>query len=241
MGNNFKFILEYQKYIENIFDIDDDIHIYSEIQKRTKFNSLTISEGLIFTQPIDKSINILRKRFSNIVIEKEIDGEISLSHLNDELGKYLPLITNLGYFISTLTIDGTEWIKDYNEKTKPLSILLEPKYDYEVNIPEKLYHASPLKYKDRILKNGLSPRSGNKLSKHPERIYLTDDLNNVNLFGNYLPNEKSVWFKDGYCIYSIDTNDIDKLYSDINYREGGFYIMHGINRDNIKLIKEVIK
>ena len=46
----------------------------------------------------------------------------------------------------------SDLIKEFDEKTKPIAFILEAKYDLEVLIPDKLYHCSPLKYKDKILK-----------------------------------------------------------------------------------------
>lgn len=63
MGNTFKFLLEYNEYIKNIDNSDKEEYIYNEILKRSKFGYLVITEGLIFTHPIDKSIDILKRRF----------------------------------------------------------------------------------------------------------------------------------------------------------------------------------
>lgn len=241
MGNTLKFLLEYQEYIDNIENSNKDLYIYDEIKKRSKFDRLTLVEGLILTYPIDKSVNILKKRFPELDIQVETDGDIFIQGFTNKIDKYLPLITNIGYFISKITIDGKEWKIDFKNDDKPIAIYLEPKYDYEVPIPDKLYHASPIKFKDKILKFGLSPRSGNKLSKHPERIYLTDNLNNAIYFGNYLKNkENNDWYKNGYCIYSVNGKAISKLYSDINLREGGYYTLNNINPNDIKLIKEIL-
>ena len=242
MGNTFKFLLEYKEYIDNIENLKNDEYIYNEILKRTKFGKLAILEGLIYTQPIDKSINILKKRFIELVIDLENDGEIYVENQPPQkIEKYIPIITNLGYFISKLTIDGQEWIKEYDRNTKPIAFILEAKYDYEVEIPETLYHASPIKFRDKIVKFGLTPRTGNKLSNHPERIYLTDDLNKAIDFGNYLIEEEdSEWYKNGYCVYSVKGTGISKLYSDVNFRQGGFYTLNNIKSENIKLIKEFV-
>lgn len=242
MGNTFKFILEYKDYIDNIESSEKDNYIYNEILKRTKFGRLAIIEGLIHTYPSDKSMNILKKRFPELIVELESDGEIYIENQPlQKLEKYLPIITNLGYFISKLTIDGQEWVKEYNNDTKPIAFVLEAKYDYQVEIPDKLYHASPIKFKDKILKYGLTPKTGNKLSNHPERIYLTDDLNKAINFGNYLKEEEdSEWYKNGYCIYSIKGIGVSKLYSDVNFRQGGFYTLNNINSENTKLIKEFL-
>jgi len=242
VGNTFKFILEYEEYIDNIENSENDIYIYNEILKRTKFGRLAIVEGLIRTHPIEKSANILKRRFPELNIEVEDDGEIYIENQPPQkLEKYIPIITNLGYFISKLTINGQEWIKDFNNDTKPITFVLESKYDYEVEIPENLYHVSPIRFKDKIIKFGLTPKTGNKLSNHPERIYLTDDLNNAIDFGNYLRKEEnSEWYKNGYCIYSIKGTGMSKLYSDVNFRKGGFYTLNNIKSENIKLIEEFI-
>lgn len=242
MGNTFKFILEYKEYIDNIENSEKDDYIYNEILKRTKFGRLAIVEGLIHTHPINKSVNILRRRFPELIIEVENDGEIYIENQPPQkLEKYIPIITNLGYFISKLTINGQEWIKEYNNDTKPIAFILEAKYDYEVEIPETLYHASPIRFKYKIVKFGLTPKTGNKLSNHPERIYLTDDLNKAIDFGNYLKEgDDSEWYKNGYCVYSVKVIGISKLYSDVSFRQGGFYTLNNIKSENIKLIKEFI-
>lgn len=233
MVNNFKFILEYNDYIKNIEKSTNDNYIYNEIIKRTKFGKLAISEGLIFTHPIDKSINILKRRFPELNIEVESDGEIYIENtIKQKLNVYLPIITNLGYFISLYTIDGSKWIKTYDEDTEALAFYLEPKYDIQVNVPDVLYHASPIKYKDKISKIGFIPKTGNKLSNHPDRIYLTDNIDVAYYFG------KS--FNDGYCIYKINGKCIDKLYSDINLRQGGYYTLQNIKPNCFELIKEII-
>lgn len=242
MGNTFKFILEYKEYIDNIENSEKDDYIYNEILKRTKFGRLAIVEGLIHTHPISKSVNILKRRFPELTIEVEVDGEIYIENQPPQkLEKYIPIITNLGYFISKLTIDGQKWIKEYNNDTKPIAFILEAKYDYQVEIPETLYHASPIRLKDKIVKFGLTPKTGNKLSNHPERIYLTDDLNKAIDFGNYLREEEdSEWYQNGYCVYSVRGSSISKLYSDVNFRKGGFYTLNNIKSENIKLIKEFL-
>jgi hypothetical protein len=242
MANTLKFLLEYKEYINNIEESSKDDYIYNEIQKRTKFGKLALVEGLIYTHPIDKSTNILKKKFPEFIIEIEEDGEIYIENQPPQkLQKYLPIITNLGYFISKLTINGKEWIKEYNEETKPIAFILEAKYDHQVQIPDILYHASPIRFKDKIIKTGLTPKTGNKLSNHPDRIYLTDDLEKAINFGNYLiEQENNDWYKNGFSIYSVKGSGISKLYSDINLREGGYYTLNNIKKENINLIKEII-
>lgn len=236
-----KFLLDYYQYmndIENLSDIED-IEIYNEISVQSKFGRLALVEGLIMTHPLNKSIDIIKKRFNELNPQIEKDGEIYIEGEFDELKKYLPLFTNLGYFIPTYTIDGQEWIKEYSDNTKPIALYLEPKYDYEVSLPIILYHASPLRFKNKILKYGLSPRTSNRLVNHPDRIYLSDSIKKAYDFGLYLKKDNSGYYEDGFCIYSVDGSKISKLYSDINFREGGYYTTNNIS--DAKLEKEIKK
>ena len=178
---------------------------------------------MVKTHPLDKTVKVLKNRFGELSIDIENDGEIYVENQPPhKFGKHLPIITNLGYFISKLTIDGQEWVKEYSMETKPIAFILEPKYDYEVDIPNILYHTSPIRFKDKILKYGLIPKTASKLSNHPERIYLTDNIKSANMFGEYLKEEENnEWYKNGYCIYSVKGEGIEKLYSDINFRKAG--------------------
>lgn len=238
MGNKLKFLKEYNGYIENIENLNDkeDISMFNEFEKHTKNNNLILLEGLIKTHPIDKSISIINRRFNNLKVEKEEDNEIYIEGEIDELKNYLPLFNNLGYFISLITLDGEEWTKVYNDDTKPIAIILEPKYDLKIEpIPNILYHTSPIKFKDKISKIGFIPKTGNKLSKHPDRIYLTDNFDIAMYFGLNIKKEENV----GFCIYEINGKKLNNLYSDINLKDDGYYTLENISPKNFKLIKTI--
>lgn len=235
MGNNCKFILEYNEYLKTLEE-SMDLYIYSEIKKRTKFNRLAIVEGLIFTHPTSKSVNIIEKRFPELIVRIEEDGEIYIEGKFDKLVKYLPIFTNLGYFISMHTIDGENWLKEYDETVKPIALYLEAKYDLCVITPHTLYHASTIVHKDKISKIGFIPKSGDKKSAHPERIYLTDKLDVAVSFGENIKSESG----SGYCIYEIDGKCVEKLYSDVNLRENGYYTLQNIPPKCFSMIKEIV-
>ena len=243
MGNKMQFLLDYYQYINNIDNLNnsDDLDIYNKSLKQTKNNYIVLAEGLITTHPVNKSVNIIKKRFPNLIIEIEEDEEIYIEGDFGELSNYIPLFNNLGYFISTYTIDGQNWIKKFDEDTKPSALYLEAKYDIRIdieNIPNKLYHTSPPKFKNKILKNGLVLKSSNKISTHPDRIYLTDSLSTAEAFGINLRKEDSGHFKDGFVIYLIDTESIRNLYSDVNLRNSGYYTTDNINKKYINIILE---
>lgn len=243
MGNKINFLLNYYNYMESVNELSlyDDINMYQQFVKQMKNNNLVISEGLIYTYPIQKSMNIIKKRFPELDVDLDINGEIYIKGDIGEIEKYIPLFTNLGYFISFLTIDGHNWIKEYDSKTIPTSLLLEPLYDIRIDkIPEKLYHLSPLKYKSKILKYGFIPKSKNRISIHPDRIYVSDDLLTTIKFTKTFDREYSPYYKDGYCVYFIDGKYIKELYGDINLRDSEYYIIHNISPQCFKMIKEVV-
>ena len=246
--SKFLFILEYNEYINDIINSKkskySDEYIYNLFLKNTKNGKLLLKEGLIYSQSIEKTIKILENRFKELNIKTYDDGDISIEGMDYKLSKYLPLINNLGYFISAAFKEDKQLDLTGNiEEILCDNIFIEPKYDRKIkNIPKKLYHASPLKFKDKILKNGLTPKSGNKLSNHPDRIYLSDSILTCIKFGKYLiDQDENDFYKNGYCIYIIDGKGIDNLYSDINLREGGFYTLNNIKKDYISLFKKAIK
>lgn len=238
MGNKMTFLLDYYRYMENIdkLSFSDDYKMYDNFKNQSKNGKLVLTEGLIKTHPQNISIDIIKKRFPNLNVKMEKDGEIYIEGDMVELNNYIPLFNNLGYFISMYTLNGIDWGKDYTDDTKPIAIYLEPKYDLKIDIiPKLLYHASPIKFKEKIYRIGFIPKTGNKLSKHPDRIYLTDNIEIVNYFGENIKKE----YNSGYCIYEINGECISNLYSDINLRNGGYYTNGNIRPECFKLIKEI--
>jgi len=229
------FLFDYYKYIKNVDSLDTstDLKVYNMFKKHTKNDSLVIVEGLITTHPIKKSVDIIKRRFPKLSVKVEDEGEIYIEGEMKKLKNYIPLFTNLGYFVSLYTINGQDWIKEYSDNIKPIALYLEPKYDLKIDvIPEKLYHSSPIKFKDKISKIGFIPKTGNKLSNHPDRIYLTDSLDTAINFGYNI-------IKSGFCVYEINGSNIKNLYSDINLRNSGYYTQENISPNNFNLIKEI--
>ena len=144
MGNKMEFLINYYQYMNDVDNLSllEDSNMYDRFKKQSKNGYLIISEGLITTHPLNKSINIIKKRFPSLTVEIEEDGEIYIEGEMSELKNYIPLFNNLGYFISTYTVNGNKWEKDYTDNTRPISLYLEPKYDLKIdNIPKILYHS----------------------------------------------------------------------------------------------------
>jgi hypothetical protein len=229
--NKFNFILEYSDYIKNVENLSliKDKEIYND------FKNTIIIEGLIKTHPNNLSLDIILKRYTELKGNIEPDGEIYLEGEFRELSNYLPIINNLGYFISTLTLNGSNWIKEFDENTKPIAMFLEPKYDIKINkLPTILYHATLKRNKNSILKYGLVPKNISKLSNHPDRIYLTDNYKMAYLFGFN--------FKEPFIILEIDTNNLNiELYRDINALTNSYYTLDNIKKQKIRIIYDSLK
>jgi hypothetical protein len=227
MGGTLNFLFEYDEYIKNIDKLtnNDDLIIYE------KFKIHKIVEGLIYTYPQQNSINIINKKYKELNCNIEPDGEIYIEGYFKELKNYLPIFNNLGYYISKLTSDGEKWEQEYTNDSKPIALFLEPKYDIKIiNIPNILYHATHNIYDKRIEKIGLIPKSKNKVSNHPDRIYLTDNLQIAITFGK-------LQYGQDYSIYKIDTNGLNiNLYEDINLKNNGFYTLNNISSKYIEKI-----
>lgn len=227
----YDFILKYNEYIENIFESskNDDIEIYTE------FKNKYIIEGLIHTQDIEKSIRIIQRKFTDIKVSKTQDIEILMDQLKLDLTDYLPIINNLGYFVSRKCINKV-WYNYIDPIIGNISsIIIEPKFDLLSETPPILYHVTLSKNNKSISTIGLIPKSNNKKTTHPERIYFTKDFNvSIKL--------SKILYKDipssDISIWEINTNGLDiKLYEDINFKKYGFYILSNIPPTNLKLIK----
>jgi len=137
-----------------------------------------------------------------------------------------------------------------NQKTlNKIIITYEPKFDKIVDIPNKLYHLSIQEYTDKILKNGLIPKSKNKKTIHLDRIYLCSNPEDCY---HLIPNMKYDYVKrkninklnkinTDWIIYEIDTKNIEKLYKDPNYIDKGYYIVDNINPKDIIIYDELHK
>lgn len=101
--SKFIFLLEYNEYIrDNVNNIKSkysDEYINQSMSSISRGGKLILKEGLIYSQPQKTTVDILKRRFTELDIKIYDDGDISIMGMDDELSKYVPLINNLGYFI----------------------------------------------------------------------------------------------------------------------------------------------
>ena len=202
---------------------------------------------------VNSELSLLGFNFSisknNNTIELTINEFYSIQNVNiifDYINSLF--IDRNGWFPSKYTLinlsgnkNTLQYDEDYlinnKKQLKTIKISYEPKYDMETNIPEKLYHLSIQHYNEKIIKNGLIPKSKNKISKHLDRIYVckySDDCYKliprmkINYINSKIPNTK-------WIIFEIDTQNLNiKLYNDPNYNNG-YYVIDNISPDKIKI------
>lgn len=147
------------------------------------FAQRKINEGLIKTYPIKQVVDIVCWKFgfdeSNIQLNDMFDGEgnvvtlltviLPITSSKVTIGELIQLMRTCGYFpnggFEQSTID-----KKFG------GITFEPKFSEDITdlVREKcrfLYHSTSAILVDRIMKNGLVPKSNNAMFLFPDRIY----------------------------------------------------------------------
>ena len=174
----------------------------------------------------------------NFPMEINIDQYITL---NEILG-IEKKINLCGYIISTIIINDILYKTTYEfiEKNKNnifnnISFLIDAKYDVSINMNKLkdiyIYHITHIKYKDKILTNGLIPKSKNKLSYHLDRIYFETNITQLNNLATQLyPGETNLIY------LKINIKDITcKFYQDPNY-SSGIYTFENIPPNQIEIL-----
>lgn len=225
----------------------------------SKFKPFEINEGLIKTQSpgilLTGFQRLMRFNGSNAFIDYDDDGRlyVDCKDIKKRDAEFiLSLIGNYGYFVSEFLInrigdkfDEKTFIEIYFHNREKIDIIfyIEAKFDITVkNIPQLLYHSTLTEYLKNILENGLFPKTKNKISTHPPRIYLSNSIPNAIVFSRFA---KAKHFKE-MTILEIDTTKIKqtssyngelidfKLYNDPNYKGKGYYTLNNIHKNTIK-------
>jgi len=225
---------KYKEFLEELKEgliTTHDITVYNKVIINY-LDSLDIKNNL---KIIDK-LNFFLKIFNNINV-KNIE---MINHY----------IYNLGYFPSSYTVILTngminrfKYLKDIKfQNIQSIEINYEAKYSdglYKNDIicPDKLYHLTYSDNWNSITKKGIYPKSKKRLSVHPDRIYLFENISDYKTLLNNLKLSDNInSINKKYDLLEIDSSG-DKfiLHTDPNYRMGYF------TYDNIspKLVKKI--
>jgi uncharacterized protein (UPF0333 family) len=214
-----------------------------------------LKEGLITTHDITKYSHIITNYLLQIGIKHSIDiidkfqFKLTIETNNIDLIEVVNHLSyTIGYFPSYYWIvlnngmkNGFKEISELSNNSKKVIIQYESKYEdglYTNNVicPDKLYHLSSQENKISILQRGIYPKSKKRISSHPERTYLFDNVNNYEVLLKLLKfSDKEI---KKYMLLEIDCF-ADKLFlhTDPNYRLG-YFTYDNINPNNIRILKE---
>ena len=215
---------------------------------------IILYEGLEISHEIDSCMTNLTRmwNFDNRV-NYEKDGKtikmiVYKSLTPEELDTIANHIENfLGYFPSHLSTKTSNDKYNYEKALNLLStnqltaVYFDAKYDLEISedkLPDVLYHISKSIYDAKISKIGLVPKTKNKMSAHPSRIYLTYSPKSASgLIGNpqFPKNDK-------FTLYSIDFKELKKVrrirfFEDPAYIGKGIYTYENIPPQFLKVVK----
>lgn len=207
--------------------------------------SKSINEGLIKTYPLDNTVSYIKNYFGlddrQVVVQKVYNNQphilIRIPAIGDNVEMIKKAMNLCGYYLAAP--------KD-NEIEKDKWIWLQFEAKVEKDISEQLRkeesfltHFTPYYNVDKILKQGLSPKSKNSILNYPGRIYLmrgslnkesTKDLG-MQLFMN----NKSKGNDGKYVLLVIDLSKIPEntpFHFDPNYPYG-VYTQSNIRPDAI--------
>lgn len=192
---------------------------------------ILIDEGLIKTYPSSKFIEKLKEHFQledwqvNIITVKEMEVIMLLiPNIDYNVNEVSRLMSFYGYFLSK---QKRGYIKGYDF----ISLRFEPKFSEDVRDVLKnektLYHVTPSFNKEKILKNGFSPKWKNNLFYYPNRIYFTlgnTSFEEVKKLAYVLHNTNMTkGDKSAYSIFIVNVSKINenvRFYYDPNYKNG---------------------
>ena len=228
-----------------------------------------LMEGYYSTFPIEKVIEYISNRYNlttnkydisnkkyNGLIRKE-NGDnneeliaIFLPNNRYDKEKVCSDLSMCGYYLSInqsyFNYDVLYFEKRYQDKIDNIS----EKYQY-------IYHVSPIKYENKIITNGLSPRTLSKIGYHPERIYFTVNIEYCQAIAYELQqvaiekyeketnieNKKKLEYdakNKEYVVYRIKTTDIQNIdfFFDPNMQEA-IYCKENIKPEIIEIVGDI--
>jgi hypothetical protein len=174
----------------------------------------------------------------------------------EAIDKIIAFLNNMGYFPSQFNLysndDNPEVFNMEKLKESMLKIpgdltkiLFDPKFPVPVDpkqIPVILYHLTDESHEEKILKNGLSPKTAKKIEAHPDRVYLCKTKQCVIAL---IHNKKFVrpTTHENIILYEIDTTELKhsiEFFEDPSH-EGAFFVQKNIHPKYIKENQRFLK
>jgi len=164
-------------------------NIESEKEQTNKikiFNSYKIKVSYSFINNENKALPYIKINFNklNIKTDKNNDFKYIFEDENILFNKIDQWMNLCGWFYADIRDNFNNRINKTKELSNISYVIYRAKFDVEVTKdkwPKYLYHVTPSKNIDKIKKNGLIPKAGNKKIKHQDSIYLFDIKNDNEL------------------------------------------------------------
>lgn len=219
-----------------------------------KIKKELVYEGLIYTTNIDTTIDELEKwaiaadKFKLSARNNKIKATFTNNPSVKEIDNLIQNVNRLGWVITSMLMFGGDlkWCKFDIDKIKDITLValqIEAKFDIEKNIHEidVLYHVSATRRAKKILSIGLCPKSGEKISAHPARIYLTSSIKDAKviseLFYKKYPDIKLSLFEINFGGVRKNNPSV-RVFTDPNF-SGGIYTLSNIPPKFVKWIEEL--
>lgn len=217
-----------------------------------------IYEGLIESYPIETVEKKINKEFPNLeykIFELDYKSKYLLVWIDkgDNPNNLIKTMDTYGWFLSS-PLNLSQILKANN--SIKIQLKFEAKFDVDVTHnfsykkPLVLGHLTPAVNLDKIMKNGLSPKSNSKLTLHPDRIYFfTQKLPIDKVFQLvqklYAANPNDPKYKDKYALLDVTLNHLQttpegftgpriKFFTDPNAADC-VYTMENIHPKDIKV------
>lgn len=222
-------------------------HDFLRILIKEDINRQLLYEGLIFSYSPDIIISKLKKfGFRDVVYNgKTININFVLSNQNKEIYEKLNgFLTNVCGWFHGISIAGGMPTKDKIDflKHKSGNVILqyEAKFDIEVSkVPNELYHLTTCLKLDKILNNGLTPRSSTEYFNFQDRVYLSANKQSlVDLSKQKLLINK----KHCFIVLKVSTNGVSdriRFFVDPNF-SNGFYTLENIPNSALEPIEKIM-
>ena len=173
--------------------IDAEINLEEPLQAFKGQYYKTLKEGLIQTYGLEKTKDIILRRFglndnqfkvqitNNDGLERRVPIIVLPKGVNNRIiGNIKNLMNTCGYSMTSKQYRRDLVLLVFEGKFgEDVTDIVRGRYKY-------LYHLTPQKHLEKILKIGLSPRSDNSVYKHPDRVYLMNGVLDDNLTDNQI-------------------------------------------------------
>jgi len=205
-----------------------------------------VEEGLVRTYPFEWVVKYIQRNANHDFIS--FSAQEDIKQFIVKIKKKSPSIKTLkhamdvfGYFCSfEKIINGVVMMQ------------FEPKFDEYIKGSEfrkkrgnTFFHVSPIRYADKILKNGLVPKSKNQFLVYPDRVHLIyndGNKDNPQMMADMLYTVDRNQYNNGeYALFGISLKGLNnvKFYRDWNVEDfDAYFTYENIPPQNIKFIKQ---